>query len=84
MDIGDIVTTTRYEQSVTEFMSHVDGFKENYETYANAREESGGSQEKKRFSILAAKQAHPILRQVYETRKAINEGYRSDRLNWHC
>lgn len=80
MDIGDPVTVARLEQTVSEFMQYVEGFDEAYTNYCEERESDTGGNSPERTSILATKQAHPILMQIYNTRNAVDEFFRTNQL----
>lgn len=69
-----------HEITLSEFMKSVSGFTDSYTQYSKNRRSSTGSEEPTRNSARSLGGSHPILLTIYNTRKAINEYFRTDNL----
>ncbi|WP_410764922.1 hypothetical protein [Haloferax sp. DFSO60] len=81
--VGDPIDVLGYEIRLSEMMESIDGFSEDYDQYAKSRQSNSGGERPQRTSSHQLGTEHPILVQIYNTREAINEFFRTDRLKFN-
>jgi|GEM_PF-5424625 len=69
-----------YEITLSEFMESISEFEDAYDQYVKERRASSGFDKPNRIPTRSLGGSHPILLQVYNTREAINEFFRTGQL----
>jgi len=79
-EVRDPLEILNYEIALSELMKSVPEFESAYDQYAKERRASSGYNKPRRKSSQSLGSTHPILLQIYNTREAINEFFRTGEL----
>ena len=79
-EAGSPLDILGHEITLSEFMSSVSAFDDAYSEYSKERRTSSGSEKPTRNSARSLGGSHPILLTIYNTRRAINEFFRTEEL----